>query len=131
MPQLHTLLTFLSALSMLCIMCCNAKLWVNLNAGQVRCWLEDVPADTLISAAYELRHYPIDDHVLDADKAPSGVGAKIWVTDPTGKVVVDKQTGPDYVLLITTLVAGEHKICMQTNSSKWFGPTIKYVCLFF
>ena len=95
-----------------------------LNEGTKKCFIEDLPKDTLVVAAY--RAADID----SAKWAPDGVsrrglteviGIKVHCTGPTQEVVAQRVTGEVGKVAFTSKHAGEHEICFQSNSTRWFG----------
>jgi hypothetical protein len=93
--------------------------YFRLEDGQNKCFLEEVPKDTLI-----LGKYKAWDANNDRDRIATDVGLKLNVIDPTGKPLLQKELNPTLSggkIAFTSQIQGEHKICFQTNSTRWFG----------
>eukprot|EP01111_Echinosteliopsis_oligospora_P018377 TRINITY_DN839_c0_g1_i1.p1 TRINITY_DN839_c0_g1~~TRINITY_DN839_c0_g1_i1.p1 ORF type:complete len:219 (+),score=47.65 TRINITY_DN839_c0_g1_i1:50-706(+) len=100
----------------------TATVYLELSGGQTKCFLEEVPKDTLIMGKYHLE----DMNPPQAYNAqPTPLGLTIKVTDPEGSLVLDRSTGAEGKFALTSQIGGEHKLCFATNSSRWFGPAVK------
>ncbi|EFA79707.1 emp24/gp25L/p24 family protein [Heterostelium album PN500] len=111
-----SLLVVLSTL--LLVQSCSA-LYFELNGGTTKCFIEENPKDTLL----------VGNYVLEDLNPQAGISTplalSVIVTDPENHEVLSKQMGASGRFAFQTLIGGEYKICISTNSSKWFGPTIK------
>eukprot|EP01116_Phalansterium_solitarium_P009505 TRINITY_DN23677_c0_g1_i1.p1 TRINITY_DN23677_c0_g1~~TRINITY_DN23677_c0_g1_i1.p1 ORF type:complete len:221 (+),score=1.13 TRINITY_DN23677_c0_g1_i1:111-773(+) len=97
-----------------------------LEEGQTRCFLEEVPKDTLILGKYKGE---------DGDAAtPYGntkasrltnLGLQVKVTDPDNNIALERGLQPEGRFAFTSQVSGEYKICFSTNSTRWFGTKQK------
>jgi len=94
-----------------------------LEEGQIRCFLEEVPKDTLVLGKYRTEEWT---------GTPGGnagaklhVGIKVTVTDPENNLFLQREMNPEGRFAFTSQLGGEHKICFQTNTSKWFGAKQK------
>lgn len=86
--------------------------------GQSKCFLEEVPAETLIVGTYK-----------NPDFAPygtpgfNGVGIKLTVTDPSSSVVLTRGLDAgEGRFAFTSAQGGEYQLCFATNStigSRW------------
>merc|ERR1711907_894704 len=63
-----------------------------LKEGAKKCFIEDIPKDTLVDA-----------------------------TGPSKEVLVQRSSGPKGRVAFTSKTAGEHEVCFATNSTRWFG----------
>ena len=110
----------------------NMDLWFLLSEGKPRCFLEDVPKDTLIVGNYEIeaeggktKQTSFFVYLLSFPKL---TGAEMYkgalyatIADPEGNIVYSRDIKLKGKFTYTSQVAGEHRICLQTNSSGgWF-----------
>jgi len=54
---------------------------------------------------------------------PSGI--KVNVQDPETRVILTREMNLDARFAFTSQIGGEHKICLQLNTSSWFGSKQK------
>ena len=94
-----------------------------LKEGAKKCFIEDIPKDTLVVATYTA--WDLD----DAEFKPEGLqsrqggalGIKVDATGPSKEVLVQRSSGPKGRVAFTSKTAGEHEVCFATNSTRWFG----------
>jgi hypothetical protein len=92
--------------------------YFKLEDGQNKCFLEEVPKDTLVLGKY----YAWDINSDFNRYIPSEVGLKLNVIDPLGKPLLQRDLNPSGgKIAFTSQIQGEHKLCFQTNSTRWFG----------
>jgi len=96
-------------------------LFYELDGGSEKCFLEEVPKDTLVLGKFKLEdmNSPVD------GGQPMLLGFSVKVLDPEKGVVIDRSMGSEGRFAFTSHIGGEHTICTSTNSSRWFGPAIK------
>jgi len=95
-----------------------AEIYYILDEGQVRCFLEEVPKDTLVLGRYRAE----EENNYGAPK----VGIKVTVSDPEGGITLQREMNPSGRFAFTASnLGGEYKICFQTNTSRWFGSKQK------
>jgi len=113
-------------LSLLCLQQCSAIYFV-LEEGEMRCFLEEVPKDTLVLGKYRAEDatQPTPVQFMNQQPNPSQVGVTLTVTDADGVVVLTRDMQPQGRFAFTSQSAGEHKICFNTNTTKWFGTRQK------
>ena len=102
---------------------CASLLWAlpaRLAFPQIKCFIEEVPDETMVTGKYRAQRLNPDGTFADEDK---GVGINVKVTDPTGDVVMDKDYEGSGRFTFNTHEPGEHTICLHTNSSRWFSGT--------
>jgi p24 family protein alpha len=112
----------------LCMQQANG-LFFYLKEGQNKCFLEDLPKDTLVIVQVEasdisdgavIPGYPNGDisRRKNIDTQPLGVVGEIT----HGKEVIIEQTvGAQGRFAFTAQSPGEYSICLRTNTSRWFG----------
>ena len=85
----------------------------HIEGGQKKCFIEMVPPNTQIYAAYRTKGV--------GSEFIAGVGLKVWVLGPQGnRVHEERQALSSGVMKYKTTEGGEFKICVQTNTTKWF-----------
>jgi len=110
-------------------LCCFVHFTVGiyfvLEEGQTRCFLEEVPKDTLVLGKYRTEEWIGTQAITPPGSAKPNVGIKVTVTDPEGNLFLQREMNPDGRFAFTSQLGGEHKICIQTNTSRWFGAKQK------
>eukprot|EP01132_Coremiostelium_polycephalum_P000897 gene897-1122_t len=96
------------------------KLYFELNGGQKKCFLEEHPRDTMLLGRYFLE----DLNPPTAGMSPQ-LALSVNVLDPEKKEFLSKTMGPEGRFAFTTLIGGEYQICFHTNTSRWFGPSVR------
>ena len=103
-------------------------LFFYLKEGQKKCFIEDLPRDTVVVASvagYDLRADAVVPGAANeytrrknADTEPLSIIAEITL----GKKVVSEHTlGDEGRFAFTSQDSGEHSICFKTSSTRWFG----------
>jgi len=101
------------------------SLYFYLDAGAERCFIEDLPLDTIVSGKYKGEEYDNEKHVYHINPQ---LGVQITVTEvETQEKVVNTRGIPEGKFTFTSHGAGEHKICLRTNyTGGWFStPQVK------
>ncbi|XP_018410255.1 PREDICTED: transmembrane emp24 domain-containing protein 11-like [Nanorana parkeri] len=80
-----------------------------------KCIIEDLPAEMLVTGRYKIQKWDLGQHDFLAS-AP-GLGMIVTVKAPNNEVLLSKLYGPDGKFTFTSHTAGEHAICMQSNST--------------
>jgi len=93
-----------------------------LNGGDVKCFLEETPRDTLILGKHKLED--LNPPQVYGLNVPT-LGVTVQVYDPDLTVILERTMPADGKFAFTTQVGGEHKLCFSTNSSRWFGPPVR------
>jgi len=97
-------------------------LYVVLEENEQRCFLEEMPKDTLVLIKYKAEEILAEQRVQTPGGHPA-LGIKITINDPEGKQFISR----DHMIMdgrfaFTSQIGGEHKVCFKTNStSGWFG----------
>jgi len=87
-------------------------LWFLLTEGKERCFLEDIPKDTLVVGKYDAEGEGLDQYKS---------GIIVAATDPEGNVVYQREMKTKGKFAFTSQAQGEHKICIKTNATGgWF-----------
>lgn len=105
----------------LCAVVCDAA-YFKLIEGKRRCFLEEVPEDVVVLATYKsLDHATLNAQMegSTADRA----GIIITVSDPSHNELLRHTCDSEGRFAITSQTGGEHLICLETNTTNWFGRT--------
>ncbi|KAK2463716.1 hypothetical protein APHAL10511_004467 [Amanita phalloides] len=92
-----------------------------LDAGQRRCFIEELPADTVVEGNYRGHEWSQGERMYKENRE---LGIVVEVEEAaTGHNVV-KTTGPfEGKFTFTSHEAGDHSICLSTNYTSWFSHT--------
>ncbi|KAF9525982.1 emp24/gp25L/p24 family/GOLD-domain-containing protein [Crepidotus variabilis] len=92
-----------------------------LDANQKRCFIEELPTDTVVEGHYRALEWS-EDQKSYVENEELGIVVEVQ-EEPSGHVVV-KTTGPlDGRFTFTSHEAGDHSICLSTNYTSWFSHT--------
>ena len=107
----------LCALATLVCLPSTSAVWFNLQEGRQRCFLEEIPANTLVTGTYK----SMDHALLTGFNQQSGYdpnalrnAISILVTDKNNGQVISHETSPEGKFQFTSIVDGEHKVCLNT-----------------
>jgi len=109
-----------------------SSMYFFLEEGQSRCFIEEVPKDTLVVGKYttEDGSLPIPPQGAwggqgQQQQQDQRMGVKVSVTDQEGTLILQRDMNPDGRFAFTSQAGGEHHVCFQTNSSRWFAAKKK------
>ncbi|KAH6916237.1 membrane protein [Coprinopsis sp. MPI-PUGE-AT-0042] len=105
----------------LCLFTLANALHFYLDANQKRCFIEELPSDTVVEGHYKALEWSQEKkEYLDNPE----LSVIVEVTEePSGHVVV-KTNGPlDGKFTFTSHESGDHAICLSTNYASWFSHT--------
>jgi len=93
-----------------------------LDADEKRCFIEELPTDTVVQGHYTALEWNEKEQIY---KANDELGILVQVTEVESDHSVVSTRGPsEGHFTFTSHDAGDHSICLSTNySSTWFGPT--------
>lgn len=95
---------------------------LDITSSGMKCFLEEVPAETPIQVTFNLS--PLPGVAMTSDTA---TGLKVWIVNPEGAIVSSMPSAlVTGVHTYTTPSGGEYKICMSTNGSSWFSSSDVY-----
>ncbi|KAF9054336.1 emp24/gp25L/p24 family/GOLD-domain-containing protein [Panaeolus papilionaceus] len=93
-----------------------------LDANQKRCFIEELPTDTVVEGHYRALEWSETQQKYTADNTELGIIVEVQ-EEPSGHTVV-KSTGPlDGKFTFTSHESGDHSICLSTNYTSWFSHT--------
>ncbi|CDZ97773.1 membrane protein [Phaffia rhodozyma] len=90
-----------------------------LDSNEVKCFIEELPKDTLVEGHYSTFEWSDESQDFVVNEK---LGIQVVVSEITTRdVVVNTRGQSDGRFTFTSHEAGDHKICLQTNSSSsWF-----------
>ncbi|KAF8200383.1 membrane protein [Pholiota molesta] len=92
-----------------------------LDANQQRCFIEELPTDTVVQGHYRALEWNEQEQTY-AENPDLGIIVDVQ-EEPSGHVVV-RSVGPlDGRFTFTSHEAGDHSICLSTNYTSWFSHT--------
>jgi len=92
-----------------------------LDANQKRCFVEELPTDTVVEGHYRALEWS-EDKQSYAPNLEVGIGVEV-VESATDDILV-KTLGPtEGKFTFTSHDAGDHSICLTTNYTSWFSHT--------
>jgi len=98
-------------------------LYFYMNEGDVKCFLEEVPKDTVILAKWKASF--ADNQARFTPQMRKSFGFQVSALDPDNEYVINKNVGLEGRIAFSSHVGGEYQICWQTNTSRWFGSATK------
>ncbi|CAH1782702.1 unnamed protein product [Owenia fusiformis] len=93
-------------------------LYFHIGETEKKCFIEEIPDETMVVGNYRVLDYDQDANDF---LARSDAGVLIEVTDPTQNIVLARTYAAEGRFTFTSHTAGEHIICLHSNSSAWFG----------
>ncbi|KAF8909424.1 emp24/gp25L/p24 family/GOLD-domain-containing protein [Gymnopilus junonius] len=92
-----------------------------LDANQKRCFIEELPTDTVVEGHYRGLEWS-EQQQKYTENPELGIVVQVQ-EEPSGHIVV-KTTGPlEGKFTFTSHEAGDHSICLSTNYTSWFSHT--------
>ncbi|KAJ7180483.1 membrane protein [Mycena filopes] len=92
-----------------------------LDANEKRCFIEELPTDTVVEGHYRALEWSEQDQVY-AEDPNLGIWVEVDEMD-TGHNVVKTKGPSDGRFTFTSHEAGDHSICLSTNYTSWFSST--------
>jgi len=96
----------------------SASTYLVLEEGQQRCFIEELPKDTLVTGKYMSAVEPSN---LPPSSEERALVIKLTVTDADGNAVLTRDMTPQGRFAFTTQTPGEHRMCFTTAGGRWFG----------
>jgi len=95
-------------------------IYFEMGSKETRCFLEEMPKETMMTAKYHAKMVHVGAGIITTTNA--GLGMKVKVTDPNGKLVMDRMYGHKGQFTFTTHSPGNHKMCISSNDTSWTMP---------
>jgi len=126
----HTSLLFLTASFLSLVAICRVdSLYFHYTEGEVQCFIEEIPKDTIIMAKWKVETAkPVHpgNRLNPATQFTRNLGFFITLKNPEDVIVLNKVGGSEGRIAHSSQEGGEHQICFQSNSSRWYGSPAKY-----
>lgn len=106
-----TVLTVLISLS--------SALYFHIGETERKCFIEEIPDETMVVGRYRVEMF--DKQTNKYVPTVPGLGMHVNVQDPDENVVMSRTYAAEGRFTFTSHSAGEHVICLHSNSSAWFG----------
>lgn len=92
-----------------------------LDANQKRCFIEELPTDTVVEGSYRALEWSEDKQTYLTNPES---GIIVEVVESESEDIIVKTTGPsEGKFTFTSHDAGDHSICLSTNYTSWFSHT--------
>ena len=119
----------LLCLSLLLVLpCLTSAFYFHITEGSKKCFIEEVPEDVLVMGKYTSPdHAKLNLNAAGYIDGERYAGIKVTVTDPRQEVLLTHDTTVEGRFGFTSVVGGEHVICIATNTSSWYGQNRNFV----
>nr|XP_002131507.1 transmembrane emp24 domain-containing protein eca-like [Ciona intestinalis] len=97
----------------------TSAIYFHVGEREKKCFIEDIAEETMLTAKYKTMVYNQEANAFKF--SPPDLGMHVEISDPDKKVVLSKTYGPEGMFYFTSHSAGDHEICMYSNTTKWFG----------
>lgn len=103
---------------LLSFLCFSSGLYFHIGETEKKCFIEDIPDDTMVVGKYKVEVFDKDKRTYEP--ATGGLGMHVEVRDPEDKTLMSRMYAMDGRFTFTSHTAGEHVICIHSNSTAWF-----------
>jgi len=93
-------------------------LYFHIQEGERKCFIEEVPDDTLIVGKYKCQLF--DPNTGGFAPSSPGIGMHVEIRDPEDKQILSKVYSSEGQFSFTSHSPGEHVICLYSNTTHWF-----------
>ncbi|XP_076460371.1 transmembrane emp24 domain-containing protein 9-like isoform X2 [Babylonia areolata] len=94
-----------------------SALYFHIGETERKCFIEELPDETMVVGNYKVQAF--DKNANDYMPVTSGIGMYVEVKDPSDKVVLSRTYAAEGRFTFTSHSAGEHIICLNSNSTAW------------
>lgn len=115
-PTIHSYIVAITLL--LSLVSASEGLYFHIGETEKRCFIEEIPDETLLLVNYKLQLY--DPQTGGFMQAAPGLAMHVDIRDPDDKTILSKVYSAEGKVAMTSHKPGEHVICIQSNSTKWF-----------
>ncbi|KAI0988915.1 hypothetical protein GJ496_000687 [Pomphorhynchus laevis] len=95
------------------------SLYFYMQETEEKCFIEEIPEDTLIIGSYDIEI--MNDNTKQFVKANNKIGVHVHIMDPEDHDILNALYTSKGKFTFTSHTAGEHTICLKSNSTAWFG----------
>ncbi|CAC5379970.1 TMED4_9_11 [Mytilus coruscus] len=93
-------------------------LYFHIGETEKKCFIEEIPDETMVVGHYKVEVF--DKNTNNYVPSVPGWGMHVEIQDPDDKVVLSRTYAAEGRFTFTSHTAGEHIICLHSNSSAWF-----------
>ncbi|XP_045190803.1 transmembrane emp24 domain-containing protein 9-like isoform X2 [Mercenaria mercenaria] len=93
-------------------------LYFHIGETEKKCFIEEIPDETMVVGNYKVQLY--DYTVKDYLPSAPGIGMLVEIKDPEDQVILSRTYASEGRFTFTSHSAGEHIMCLHSNSSAWF-----------
>jgi hypothetical protein len=97
------------------------SLYFHIGETERKCFIEDIPDDTIVVGKYKVEMF--DRQRGQFVQSSSELGMHVEVRDPDDRALMSRTYAAEGRFTFTSSNAGEHIICLHSNSSIRFGGT--------
>ncbi|XP_041368114.1 transmembrane emp24 domain-containing protein eca-like isoform X1 [Gigantopelta aegis] len=101
-----------------CLYSCVVGLYFHISETEKKCFIEEIPDETMVVGNYKVQAY--DTKVKDYLPVAPGIGMLVEIKDPDDKIVLSRTYAAEGRFTFTSHSAGEHSVCLHSNSTAWF-----------
>jgi len=111
----------LSFFLLICCLSAVSGLYFHIGETERKCFIEEIPDETMVVGHYKAQVF--EPRLNDFVNMPtnSNLGVHVSVQDPDLRSVMSRTYAAEGRFTFTSHTAGEHIICLHSNSSAWFG----------
>ncbi|ELT95532.1 hypothetical protein CAPTEDRAFT_148437 [Capitella teleta] len=96
-----------------------SALYFHIGETEKKCFIEEIPDETMVVGNYRVEMF--DKMQQKYMPTTAGLGMHVEVRDPEDKNIMSRTYASEGRFTFTSHTAGEHIICLHSNSSAWFG----------
>ncbi|KAL4232052.1 Transmembrane emp24 domain-containing protein 4 [Mactra antiquata] len=93
-------------------------LYFHIGETEKKCFIEEIPDETMVVGKYKVEIF--DKNVNDYVPTIQGLGMHVEIKDTDSKAILSRTYASEGRFTFTSHSAGEHIICLHSNSSAWF-----------
>ncbi|XP_059141497.1 transmembrane emp24 domain-containing protein eca-like isoform X2 [Physella acuta] len=93
-------------------------LYFHIGETERKCFIEEIPDETMVVGNYKVEMY--DKNVNAFVPTVYGLGMHVECRDPDDRIILSRTYAAEGRFTFTSHTAGEHVICLNSNSSAWF-----------
>ncbi|XP_050396748.1 transmembrane emp24 domain-containing protein eca isoform X2 [Patella vulgata] len=109
---------FISLFSLIILISNTSGLYFHIGETQKKCFIEEIPDETMVVGKYKVQAF--DPSVKDYMPSAPGIGMLVEVRDPEDKIIMSRTYAAEGRFTFTSHSAGEHVVCLHSNSTAWF-----------
>ncbi|XP_013096606.1 transmembrane emp24 domain-containing protein eca-like isoform X2 [Biomphalaria glabrata] len=107
-----------TALVVFCLFLYTNALYFHIGETERKCFIEEIPDETMVVGNYKVEMF--DKNINAFVPTMYGLGMHVECRDPDDRIVLSRTYAAEGRFTFTSHSAGEHIICLNSNSSAWF-----------